>query len=306
MTTALAGDFRIESVTPGTFATAFAPIAPAAARYHAEHGAPALLLGAMRGDQAAGLLIGTSESGGATCIRHLYVVEPFRRRGVGSRLLAEAVAMGAGRSSVEAAVPASSPFAAVAGTMLIRLGFAPSSSTVTVLHTIDAESRAAIAGFVESRGGPMLARLARRGYSVVTFTEAGDDALAGLRRDIGEFFPDALDPFRPGGMAPGLSHLCCRDGTVYGFCALRDAGVGDVVEVGCIAARRGYGRLGGALAAYARSLEALRWQSRFARVLYTFDSHNPEMRRLYRRGTIIMGKCRESETKLYRLAAGTA
>ncbi|MCC8166016.1 MAG: GNAT family N-acetyltransferase [Planctomycetes bacterium] len=296
--TAVVPDIRIVPVDGVAMTQAFGPSLPAVARHHMVRGANHGLI-AWSGETPTGLLMTSSPSANRARIEYVFTREPFRRRGVARDLLRTALAAFSGVECVEAAVSASGGYADAAETLLGREGFSHYSSTITILHPVNQVTRASVDEFITARGGPLVHRLTRKGFRVLSFAESGEDELAQLRRDIGVHFPAVMDPFRVKDPLPELSFLCVREGTVYGYCLLHLAGE-DTAEVACIAVRYGHERLGAALAAYCRSLEGLRRQNRLGRVLFSFDSHNAEMMRLYRRGVISFAGCRTGEARVFR------
>jgi len=183
-----------------------------------------LLIGAYAEDEPCGALI-AERSGDSLLILYAAVSEKHRRKGGFTALLNECKKHG---KRIRLKYTPEPPENDYLDSFLQRAGWQKHLSLITTVIPLSRDNiKAEWFAFATGKGGRMLEKLKKRGYTAVSYNEAAPEVLENLYAQMGVNFPAYLDPRKvPNPMLKRHSYITVRDNQTVAYCIMTSADEG--------------------------------------------------------------------------------
>ena len=240
------------------------------------------------------------------CIIYTAVLEDYRRSGVCTKLLDEALShfKALGFEKVQVSNTMELPHGTVMDTLLKKKGFNEVSKVINIVNHYNSDTIAEYHEFMEQRGNRIIERLLSRGCSLKSFNEATSQELALLESDMGTKYPSDLNPFTERErIIDDISFIVLKGDHPIAFCALtlfddRE----DTLLVSKMASSSDYMNTAAALCALMKSLETSLKGERYTRAVFSYNDNNINKASLNSYGFTLFKGHKISETKIYSIS----
>lgn len=151
-------------------------------------------------------------------ITYFFVQEQMRGRGIGTKLLEEALACARSKSvdRLGSRIVMQNEFGGILDRMLKKAGFEAYTTATIIRYANDDKCKAGWIEFMNERGSRICKGLEKRGYRTLSFDEAPDEVFERLKGAMLHDFPRNLDPYH------FIAHREHRVAMDYSFITLKD------------------------------------------------------------------------------------